>query len=159
MNRVPALRLCAQFYLESKKKTRPLGVRACWPKRYDEKGGPQPNFASFLFMFLSLPLGLPCVNWARQECCLFYLRSLSLWSSDLLVLFSLPCLFATDHSGHVFPHSNHQHDYYYYYFGPMELRGLSQIRWRSPLEDMSLHVLLRLNPLTNNKRFSGSSIF
>ena len=35
----------------------------------------------FLYVFL-LPLGLPYVNWASQECCLFYLRS-SLWSSDL----------------------------------------------------------------------------
>ena len=34
-----------------------------------------------LFMFFLLPLGLPYVNWASQECCLFYLRS-SLQSSD-----------------------------------------------------------------------------
>ena len=31
-----------------------------------------------------LSLGLSYVNWASQECCLFYLRS-SLWSSDLLL--------------------------------------------------------------------------
>ena len=41
---------------------------------------PGPCGSSF-YMF-SLPLGLPCVNWASQECSLFYLRS-SLWSSDL----------------------------------------------------------------------------
>ena len=35
-----------------------------------------------LFYMFFLPLGLPCVNWASQECCLFYLRS-SLWSLDL----------------------------------------------------------------------------
>ena len=35
----------------------------------------------FLYVF-SLPLGLPYVNWASQDCCLFYLRS-SLWSSYL----------------------------------------------------------------------------
>ena len=35
----------------------------------------------FLHVFF-LPLGLPYVNWASQECCLFYLRS-SLGSSEL----------------------------------------------------------------------------
>ena len=35
----------------------------------------------FLYVFF-LPLGLPYVNWASQQCCLFYLKS-SLWSSDL----------------------------------------------------------------------------
>ena len=34
------------------------------------------------YMSFPLPLGLPCVSWASQECCFFYLRS-SLWSSDL----------------------------------------------------------------------------
>ena len=51
-----------------------------------------------LFLYFSLPLGLPYANWASQECCLFYLRS-SLQSSDLplsyFVGFSLPCLLAT----------------------------------------------------------------
>ena len=44
---------------------------------------------SSFYMFF-LPPGLPYVNWASQECCLFYLRS-SLRSSDLrpsFVLFS-----------------------------------------------------------------------
>ena len=41
----------------------------------------------FLYVFSS-PLGLPYINWASQECCLFHLRS-SLRSSDL------PCLLAT----------------------------------------------------------------
>ena len=40
---------------------------------------PQPFDSSFYMLFL--PLGLPYVNWASQEC-LFYLRS-SLRSSDL----------------------------------------------------------------------------
>ena len=39
-----------------------------------------------LFMFFCSPLGLPYVNWASQECCLFYLRS-SLRSSDLPLTF------------------------------------------------------------------------
>ena len=53
-------------------------MMACRPKRCEEKRGPQPNFGSFYMLFL-LPLDLPYVNWARQECCLFHLRS-SLWS-------------------------------------------------------------------------------
>ena len=55
-----------------------------------------------LFLCFFSPLGLPYVNWASQECCLFYLRS-SLRSSDLPLTFlcsifagsSLPCLLAT----------------------------------------------------------------
>ena len=38
-----------------------------------------------LFLYFSLPLGLPYANWASQECCLFYLKS-SLRSSDLPLL-------------------------------------------------------------------------
>ena len=52
-----------------------------------------------LFLYVSLSLGLSYVNWASQECCLFYLRS-SLRSSDLPLFYfcglSLPCLLATD---------------------------------------------------------------
>ena len=60
----------------------------------------EPVGSSFYVFFL--PLGLPYVNWASQEYCLFYLRS-SLWSSDhpltflcsVFTGFSLPCLLAT----------------------------------------------------------------
>ena len=48
------------------------------------------RFGSSFYMFF-LPLGLPYVNWASQEGCLFYLRS-SLQSSDL-PLFYFPGLF------------------------------------------------------------------
>ena len=55
----------------------------------------------FLYVFF-LPLGLPYVNWASQECRLFYLRS-----SDLpLFYFSwlFPSLsFSHSHSGFLFP--------------------------------------------------------
>ena len=55
----------------------------------------------FWYVFF-LPLGLPRVKWASQECCLFHLRS-SLMSWDLPLTFfcsvfsgfSLPCLLAT----------------------------------------------------------------
>ena len=59
------------------------------------------HFRSSFYMFF-LPMGLPYVNWASQECCLFYLRS-SFQSSELLLTFlcsifkgfPLPCLLAT----------------------------------------------------------------
>ena len=62
----------------------------------------RPGPLAPLFRCFFLPLGLPYVNWAGQECCLFYLRS-SLWSSDfpltflcsIFAGFSLPCLLAT----------------------------------------------------------------
>ena len=59
----------------------------------------QPFGSSFYVFFL--PLGLPYVNWAGQECYLFYLRS-SLWS---FVLFSraFPLPFSHCHSELLFP--------------------------------------------------------
>ena len=72
-------------------------------KRVEEhaSAGEREHALAPLFMFFP-PLGLPYVNWASQECCLFYLRS-SLLSSDLPLTFlcsifagfSLPCLLAT----------------------------------------------------------------
>ena len=79
----PVLQLCvtAQFYLESKGKY----ILEAWghadPKDTKRREASVPILAP-LFMFFLLPLGLPYVNWASQECCLFYLRS-SLRSSDL----------------------------------------------------------------------------
>jgi hypothetical protein len=34
---VVQLLVTAQFYLENKRKIHPWGVRACWPKRHEEK--------------------------------------------------------------------------------------------------------------------------
>ena len=74
-------------------------------KTEEKRGPPRPILAS-LFMFSHLPLGLPYVNWAIQECCLFYPRS-SLWSSDLPVFYFcgiFPSLsFSHRHSGLLFP--------------------------------------------------------
>ena len=57
-----------------------------------------PSTLAPLSMFFLLPLGLPYVNWASQECCLFYLRSLPL-SLDLPLIyfcqFFLPSPLAT----------------------------------------------------------------
>ena len=53
----------------------------CAPARRRERERPPVLWFLFLYVFF-LPLGLPYVNWALQECCLFYLRS-SLWSLDL----------------------------------------------------------------------------
>ena len=44
-----------------------------------------------LFLYVSLSLGLSYVNWAGQECCLFYLRFLC----SIFAGFSLPDLLAT----------------------------------------------------------------
>ena len=72
-----------------------------------ERGKEVPGLLATLFMvfFFPLPMGLPYVNWASQECCLFYLRS-SLWSWDLpLFLFSqaFPLSFSHHHPGLLFP--------------------------------------------------------
>ena len=69
-------------------------------ERERERERESKSFGSSFMFFL--PLGLPYVNWASQECCLFYLRS-SFQSSDLPLTFlcsifagfSLPCLLAT----------------------------------------------------------------
>ena len=59
-----------------------------------------------LFICFPLPLGLPCANWASQECCLFSLKS-SLQSSDLPLFYFrrlFPSLsFSHRHFGLLFP--------------------------------------------------------
>ena len=99
------LRVTAQFYLENKRKIHPLGMKAYLPKRGEETRE-SPDHLAPLFICLFLPLGLPCVNWASQERCLFYLRS-SLRSLDL-PLFSFHELFPSfsfihHHSRLLFP--------------------------------------------------------
>ena len=60
----------------------------------------------FLYVFFSSPLDLPYINWASQECYLFYLRS-SLWSSELPLFYFcwlFPSLsFSHGNSGLLFP--------------------------------------------------------
>ena len=78
------------------RKIHPRVVRAGWRKRWEEKH-PTQFWLLFSFYFFLLPLNLPCVNWASQEGCLFYLRP-SLRSLDLPCIFmgfSLFCLLAT----------------------------------------------------------------
>ena len=102
------LHVTAQFYLENKgkyilevwgranpKDAKREKERECARARERER----PPALWLLFLYVSSsPLGLPCVNWASQECCLSRLRS-SLWSSTFLCSifagFSLPCLLAT----------------------------------------------------------------
>ena len=103
------LHFTPQFYLENEKKKKnltgkkkkkekihPLGIRACPRKIHEderervsewgwawERERPPALWLLFLYVvFFSLPLGLPYVNRASLEFCLFYLRS-SFWSSDL----------------------------------------------------------------------------
>ena len=63
-----------------------------------------------IFPYVSPPPGLPCVNWASQECCLFYLRSVLL-SSNLPLFYFLrlfPSLsFSHHHSGLPFSYSTY----------------------------------------------------
>ena len=97
------LSVTALFYLEDSRKINLQGVRAHRFK--DTRRAPQcagererESWLWFFYLYVYLSLGLSYVNWATQECCLFYLRS-SFWSSDLLLFyfwgFSFPCLLAT----------------------------------------------------------------
>ena len=105
-----------QFYLENKGKyilevwghvdpkdeKRREGKRASVHEQERER---PPAFGSSFYMFFP-PLGLPYVNWANQECCLFYPRS-SLWSSKLPLFYFcrlFPSLsFSHCYSGFLFP--------------------------------------------------------
>ena len=81
-------------------------------QRGEEKSAPARGgerdlspFGSSFYMFFP-PLGLSYVNWASQECCLFYLRS-SLQSSDLPLFYFCGLLsslsFSHHHSRILFP--------------------------------------------------------
>ena len=91
MDHVIALRqisVTALFYLEDSRKIHLWGVRARRSKdtrrRAPQRGGESESWLWLFYLYVSLSLGLSYVNWASQECCLFYLRS-SLQSSDLLL--------------------------------------------------------------------------
>ena len=114
---VTALRqisVTAQFYLENKGKyILEAGTRVWWPKKLEKKRErkrasekERPPLALIRFF---LPLGLPYVNWASQECSFFYLRS-SLWFLDLPSFYFhglFPSLsFSHHHSGLRFSYSN-----------------------------------------------------
>ena len=97
----PVLRLhvTAQFYSESKGKY----ILEAWghanPKDTKRRETTGPILAPFFICFFSSRLGLAYVNWARQEYCLFYLRSSHSSPQTCLCSifagFSLPCLLAT----------------------------------------------------------------
>ena len=75
--------LTTQFYLESKGKYFLETQGNADPKDPKRREAPAQFWLLFLlFFFFLLPLGLSYVNWANQDCCLFYLRS-SFWSSEL----------------------------------------------------------------------------
>ena len=107
----------AQFYLENKRKYILKGWGQADPKdmrrrereweRTRVRGRERPLALWLLFLYDFLfPLGLPYINWASQECWLFYLRS-SLQSSDLPLFYFcrlFPSLsFSHRHSGLLFP--------------------------------------------------------
>ena len=102
------LHVAARFYLENKRKTHPRGMRACWLERRKEERERDPAlWLILLYVLFSSPLGLTCVNWASQECCLFYLRPSLQSSLDLPLFYFLglfPSLsFSHHHSGFLFP--------------------------------------------------------
>ena len=97
------LHVRAQFYLESKGKY----ILEAWghahPKDTKRRKAPSPILAP-LFMFFLLPLGLPYVNWASQEYCLFYLRSsLQSWDLPLFYFCGFFPSFSHHHSVLLFP--------------------------------------------------------
>ena len=114
------LHVTAQFYLENKGKyilkvwghADPKDVKRRRGKERDHACAhgreplPAPSPLAPLFLCFLLPLGLPYVKWASQECCLFCLRS-SLWSLDLPLFYFrrlFPSLsFSHLHSGLLFP--------------------------------------------------------
>ena len=115
MDHVIALRqisVTALFYLEDSRKIHLWGVRARRSKDTRRRapqlvgGRERESWLWLFYLYVYLSLGLSCVNWASQECCLFYLRS-SLRFSDLLLfhfcgLFpSLSC--SHRHFGLLFP--------------------------------------------------------
>ena len=100
MDRVIALRqisVTALFYLEDSRKIhlqsmrarRTKDVKRRAPQRAGEREWERERelaLAPFFICFFFFSLGLSYVNWASQECCLFYLRA-SLRSSDLLLFY------------------------------------------------------------------------
>ena len=78
----------AQFYFKDSRKIHLRGVRARRSKdmrrREPQRGGEGQSWLWLLCLYVYVSLGLSYVNWASQECCLFYLRS-SLRSSELLL--------------------------------------------------------------------------
>ena len=100
----------ALFYLEDSRKIHLWGMRARWSKdtkrRELQHARMRERALWLLFLYVFLSLGLSYINWASQECCLFYLRS-SLQSSDLPLFYScrlFPSLsFSHCHFGLLFP--------------------------------------------------------
>ena len=93
------LHVTVLFYLENSRKihlrgpAQGVGGVGAWRERA------LALWLLFLYVFfLFLPLSLPYVNWASQECCLFYLRSsLQSWTflCSIFTGFSFPYLLAT----------------------------------------------------------------
>ena len=99
----------SSILLEDSRKIHLWGVRARRSKdarrRALQRTGERERELALSPLYVYLSLGLSYVNWASQECCLFYLRS-SLRSSDLLFYFCrlFPFLsFSHHHFGLLFP--------------------------------------------------------
>ena len=94
------LSVTALFYLEDSRKIHLQGVRACRPRdakrRAPQRAGERERELAWAPLFICFSLGLSYVNWASQECCLFYLRSSPrTFFCSIFAGFSLLCLLAT----------------------------------------------------------------
>ena len=92
------LHVTGQFYLDSKGKY----ILKVWgranPKDTKRREAPGPILAPLFICFFLLFLSPPCVNWASQEGCMFYLRfSLQSWTFlySIFMGFPLLCLLTT----------------------------------------------------------------
>ena len=65
-----------QLFIQKVKENTSLRHEGMPTQKTRREERPQPSFGSPFYMFFPLlPLGLPSVNWANQECGLFYLKS------------------------------------------------------------------------------------
>ena len=72
---------CNSVFFKKVKKNTSLRHEGMLIQKTQRETRSPPNFGSFFYMFFPPPPGLPYINWASQECRLFYLRSF--WPSDL----------------------------------------------------------------------------
>ena len=131
-------------------------MRECWPK--DEKRRESPSPLAPLVICLLLPLGLPYVNWAIQECCLFYLRS-SLWSTGIQLFYFLRLFhslsFSHRHFGLLFSILTTYQNY-----DKILIDERRQFRWRKWYKPKAvLRTMLPLNPQVCFNRLLCHSVF
>ena len=112
-------------------------------KTWREESPPTQLWLHF-YMFFLLPLVLPYVNWASQECCLFYLRS-SLPSLDLPLSYFL----------RLFPSLSFSHCHFW---TPLSYSNYLTYSWRNLSRgefSIELGQMSRVKALANWNRIPG----